>query len=228
MIKNVGLWVCVAGLCFLCVNCTGAHQAQKKTSFYLFEYDPPIITDKKLLPDTLRIKRFEISPAYDTDRIVFSDKKFTREDYNYHKWRSNPRDLVTYYLTRDLSRSQLFKAVFPHYHLGPTAYCITGTIDDFYESGGDVWEAVLSVNIVLFKENEPDLAKRVVFQKQYSSRKTCAEKSPAAIAQAMGSAMADISSKVIADIYQRLLTDHPANKSPSQPERKEIPWNGRN
>jgi ABC-type uncharacterized transport system auxiliary subunit len=209
MMKTIGLWACVAGLCFFCAGCAGGHRPAIKTSFYLFEYDPPVISQGNPLPETLRVKRFEISPAYDTENIVFSEKKFTREDYNYHKWRSNPRDLATYYLTRDLSRSQLFKAVFPYYALEPTSYCVTGTVDEFYETGGEAWEAVLSLNVVLLKENEPDLGKRVVFQKHYSVRKICAEKTPTGIAQAMGSAMSDISGKIIADIHQRLLANHP-------------------
>lgn len=209
MMKTKRLWACVAGLCLFCVSCAGGRQPAIKTNFYLFEYDPPVISRAPPLPETLRVKRFEISPAYDTEHIVFSEKKFTREDYNYHKWRSNPRDLATYYLTRDLSRSKFFKAVFPHYALEPASYCVSGTIDEFYETGGEVWEAVLSLNVALLKENEPDLGKRVLFQKHYSVRKTCTEKTPAAIAQAMGSAMSDISGQLIADIHQRLLSNHP-------------------
>ena len=76
MVKNIGLWVCVVGLCFLGFNCAGTHQVQRKTSFYMFEYDLPIVSGKKRLPDTLRVKRFEISPLYDTEKIVFKE--------NYH------------------------------------------------------------------------------------------------------------------------------------------------
>jgi len=195
------LFICV---CFLLVNCVGSNQPIKKSSFYTLEYPPPEISAASPLPYTLRVERFSISPEYDTDRLVYREKKFARNNYNYHKWRSNPRDLVTHTLTRDLIRSQLFKAVFSYQSLFPTAYTISGSVDEFYENDQEPWTAVLSVNIVLLKENEPDSDKKVLFQKHYSTEKPCAEKSPQALVEAMGNAMSHVSKEIISDIYQHL------------------------
>jgi ABC-type uncharacterized transport system auxiliary subunit len=208
MRKRLKFWVCVAAIGFVCVSCAGIQRSQNKTIYYLLEYDPPLISTEKAVPQSLRVKRFDISPEYDTDRIVFSDKKLTREEYAYHKWRSNPRDLVSYCLTRDLARSKLFNAVFTHYTLEPTTYSITGTVEEFFENGDDSWEAVLSVNVALLKENEPDPQKRIIFQKFFSVHKPCTEKSPAGIAEAMGSAMKEISENLISEIKLQLSGGH--------------------
>ena len=200
--------VVLSCICLFLGGCFGLNQPLRKVDFYTLEYDPPKISGKKPLPCTLRIERFQVSPVYDTVKFVFREKKFHRDNYNYHKWRANPRDLITYYFTRDMRESLLFKGIFSHESLYPSSHLISGTIDEFYEHDGEPWEAVLSLNIVLLKEIEPDLSKRILFQKNYTTRKPCQEKTPQALVEAMGNAMSALSEEIIIDIYQYLYDSH--------------------
>jgi ABC-type uncharacterized transport system auxiliary subunit len=78
-------------------------------------------------------------------------------------------------------------------------------VDEFYERDlPDRWEAVASITVSLLREREPDPAKRLVFQKTYSSVEPCEEKTPAAVAEAMSRAMRQISHSVISDIHRAL------------------------
>lgn len=192
-------------LCFLFEGCLLTARQARKSDFYTLEYEQPETDKKEKLPYSLRIERFQISPLYDTDKIVFREKKFLRNNYNYHKWRTSPRDLITYYLTRDIRGSNLFKAVFSYENPYQSSHIISGTVDEIYEYDGTIWEAVLSLNIVLLKENEPDVSKRIVFQKSYTERKPCREKNPIAVVEAMGNAMSGLSKKITNDIYLHLL-----------------------
>jgi ABC-type uncharacterized transport system auxiliary subunit len=202
------------GLCLvLNSGCAGIKQQARETLYYTFDYAPPKATGKKTMPVSIRIERFLISPEYDTDRIVYSSKKHLRQTYNYHRWRSNPRDLVTYYLTRDFSRSRLFNSVFYYQTLYPASYTVSGTIDELYESDEDPWKAVLTLNIVVLKERETDKDKRIFFQKTYSVVKNCDNETPQAFVHSMGDAMSAVSGLIVTDIYNHF-TDNNASTGP--------------
>lgn len=199
------LLVCFSGV--LVSGCATLHQEMPQTQYYTFDYPPPPENRSKELSATIRIERFQISPEYDTDRIVYSSARHHRATYSYHRWQSNPRDLITYYLTRDFSRSGRFKGVFFYQSLYAAAYTIAGTIDDLYEFDGDPWEAVLTLRILLLKEEETDQEKRIIFQEVYPVRAACKNNSPQSFVQAMGNALAEASEAIVDDVTQRIAAD---------------------
>ena len=74
----------------------------------------------------------------------------------------------------------------------------------YQKSVDNAWRAVLSVNITFMADYEPDISKRILFQKEYTIRKQCEQKNPRALAAAMSRAMAEISDAVIKDIHHAL------------------------
>ena len=182
--------------------CISLKQPKNKVEFYTLEYDSPRIEVLHSTPLAIRMERFSVAPAYNSNRIIYRDGSFKRNSYAYYKWRVNPGDLVTSFLTRDIKQSGLFKAVLPHDSRFPSSYIIEGSVDEFFESDKKInWEAVLSVGITLMAENEPDITKKVLYQKTYHARKICKQKNPQGLAKAMSTAMAEISGKIIEDIY---------------------------
>jgi ABC-type uncharacterized transport system auxiliary subunit len=53
-------------------------------------------------------------------------------------------------------------------------------------------------------EHEADVSKKIVFQKSYHIRKPCRQKNPRALAEAMSTAMAEASTQIINEVYNRL------------------------
>lgn len=181
-------------------------QSAKKIDYYTLEYDFPIQAQGlHQLPYALRIKRFQVSPIYNSIKIIYRETPFTRNEYYYHKWRANPGDMVTFFLARDLQESSLFKVVFCQDKTYSSDYVLTGSVEDFFEHDGkNSWEAVLSIRIVLIKENEPDISRRVVFQKRYHQRSKCKQKNPESFAEAMSLSLAEISNQLANDVYREL------------------------
>ena len=195
------LYVLISLVLFI-PGCLSLKKPVIKIDYYTLEYDSPDVAFQAQLPFVVRIERFRVAPVYNSNRIVYSEQKFKRAAYNYHRWRSSPGDLVTYFLARDMHRSNLFKAVLTYDTGFLSSYVIEGIVDEFYEQDEkDLSEAVLSVSITLVREGEPDVSKRVLFQKKYSANKACEQKTPLALAKAMSSAMAKISEMIITDIY---------------------------
>lgn len=184
-----------------CLNLT--QKPNKKINYYTLEYDPPETENLKALPFVIYIERFNVAPPYDSTRIIYSQKKFIRDAYIYHKWMANPGDFVTYYLTRDIKCSSLFRTAFSSNSSYSSTYIINGTVDEFFEQDdNDIWKAVLSINITLMSKNEPDISKSVLMQKQYSAIEPCSRKNPQSLAEAMSKAMANISGRIIRDVYK--------------------------
>ena len=191
---------------FLVLNaCLDLKQPSNRIDYYTLEYDPPKISDLNPLPLVVRLERFSVAPVYNTNQIIYRDSSFKRNSYVYHKWRANPGDLVTYFLSRDLKESGLFKAVLPYDSRFPSPYMVEGVVEEFFERDtAEMWEAVLTVSIVLMVEREPDISRRILFQKTYRANEACKEKDPMALTGAMSRTMAGNSDGIIRDIYNCL------------------------
>jgi len=180
-------------------------QPRNVIEYYTLEYAAPGEDGLEPLPYSIRVQRFSAAPAYNTHRIIYRDRSFARNSYTYHQWRSNPADMVSYFLRRDIRESGLFKAGLPQNSSFSSSHVLEGTVDEFLESDREeTWEAVLTISVTLVTENEPDITKKVLLQKTYRSVRPCEQKNPEALAAAMSQAMGEISPEIMRDIYERL------------------------
>lgn len=198
------------GFTLLLCACVPSNKPRSKIEFYTLEYDLPKKAALKSLPIVIRIERFSVAPMYNTTRMIYRDSSFKRSAYVLHKWRANPGNLVTYFLSRDIKQSGLFKAVLPHDSGFPSSYVLEGSVDEFFEwDSVKDWKAVLSLAITLMAYDEPDISKRVLFQKAYRVVKPCKQKTPRALAGAMSLAMKEVSGEILEDVYSHLKDRNP-------------------
>ncbi len=191
-------------LCMLAPACMSPGQPAPRIDFYTLEYDLPV-QEESALPVILDIQRFGIAPDYSSLRMVFKESPYQREEYVYHRWHADPADLVTSFLRRDFTHSNGFLAITgPETTLPPT-HILSGNVIAFYEQDkADVWQAVLQLSITLFKADEPDVTKRVLFQKCYKNTTPCPAKNPSGVAQAMSQAMKATSQQILSDVTKVL------------------------
>jgi ABC-type uncharacterized transport system auxiliary subunit len=195
----------IAGLSLIAGSCANLKQPSLKIDFYTLEYAPPRAEDLDAAARVIRVRRFSVAPMYNTNQMIYRDSAFKRMAYHYHKWRANPGDLVTYFLARDMKQSGLFQAVLPQDSQIPAPWVMEGSVDEFFEwDAGEAWKAALAVTVTLMAEDEPDISKRILFQRAYRTREVCKQKNPGALAEAMSRAMAKVSGEIIRDIYDAL------------------------
>ncbi|MDP2643452.1 MAG: ABC-type transport auxiliary lipoprotein family protein [Desulfobacterales bacterium] len=186
-------------------GCLGAKQQSPAIVYYTLAYDPPAFTSLAPLPAVIQVQRFQVSPLYNSTKIVFQENQFERDAYNYHKWRANPGEIVAYFLARDMEQSSLFKAVFVFDRRFPASHLIQGLVEEFHElDSANSWHAALSLSVTLVAAGEPDVSKSIVFQKRYPVKIPCREKTLKALVESMSSAMRHVSEKIILDVYQTL------------------------
>lgn len=185
--------------------CLDFKQPSNKIEYYSLEYDPPPMRDLEPISNVIAVELFDVSPIYNTRKIIYRDRSFKRAAYDYHKWHANPGEFVSHFLARDLQRSHLFRAVVPRNRPFPGASVLGGSVDEFLEADMPAGrQAVLSLSIILIAEHEPDAAKKILFQKTYDIRKPCRRKNPRALAEAMSQAMSEASVRIIRDVYEHL------------------------
>jgi cholesterol transport system auxiliary component len=186
-------------------GCINLKQPSYKIDYFALEYEPRPVGNLKPLSHVLKVNRFRADPVYNTTQMIYRDGPFKREAYTYHKWRTNPGDLVSSLLARDIQRSGLFKAVVPHESRLSATYVLEGSVDEFLESNRDgALQAVLTVTTTLVAAGERDMTKNVLFQKTFHATKPFKEKSPQGLAEAMSQAMAQVSQDIIRSLYDHL------------------------
>jgi hypothetical protein len=77
-----------------------------------------------------------------------------------------------------------------------------GFVDEFFEwDTPKGWDTVLGLSITLVVLQEPDISKRILFQKSYRVTRRCKEEHPRGVAETMSLAMQEVSEKIIRDVY---------------------------
>ena len=198
-------WVLFPILLLFLISCGSLSKPSNKIEQYSLEYDPAPASGLKPLPHVVRVERFSVAPVYNTTQMIYRESSFKRDAYVYHRWRSNPGDLVSYFLTRDMKQSGLFKAVVPYDSRQTSNFVLEGSVDEFLEwDSENIWNAVLTFSITLIAENEPDVSTRVLYQKTYHTKKPCKMKTPRAMVEAMSEGMAELSAQMILDMHNIL------------------------
>lgn len=186
-------------------SCANLGQPSPKIEYLTLEYEPPRATGTGPLPWVIKVERFSAAPFHNSAQILYRDRSYRRTAYTHDRWRSTPPDLVSYFLSRDLKHSGLFRAVLPYDTGQPHSLVLEGSVDEFLEWDlEESWEAVLSFTVTLMLAKEPDISRRVLFQKTYHGKKPCGQRNPRGLAEAMSQVLADLSAALIRDVQSAL------------------------
>ena len=193
------------GLTAALSGCISPKRDSDVINYYSLEYAPPAVSESRGIPVVIRLGKFQVAPVFDTNKMIYREADYKRNAYTYHKWWAKPDDLAAQFLSRDLKAGGLFKAVLLFNRGLPATHAVEGTVSEFFEEDtGNDRQAVLTMDITLIAENEPDAGRGIIMQKTYKKTETYQEKNPRALAEAMSRAMADVSARIITDIYQAL------------------------
>ncbi|MBW6485294.1 MAG: membrane integrity-associated transporter subunit PqiC [Syntrophobacterales bacterium] len=172
---------------------------------YLIAYPAPVLEKLPRIEDALRVDRFSVADAYNSEAMIFRSDSVKFDSLNYNKWAVNPADMATDNLLRDLQESGLFRAVFSRYVLDEGRYVLQGGIHEFFlrmDKAGNA--AVIKLEITLKDITQREATRRILFQKKYQEEELPATRTPEGYAKAMSRALERISRKITNDIYKTL------------------------
>jgi ABC-type uncharacterized transport system auxiliary subunit len=190
-------------ICFFVLQgCANSGKPRYEIENYLLDYSAPTFENKVQLDTTIRIYRFTIASAYNTQNMIFRTDDYTLDFFNYNRWAVNPADMTADTLLRDMQESGLFRAVFSRYTVEETRFLLQGGINDFFlRIGENAKVAVISMEITLKDSRRQETTKRIVFQKKYSREELLTDQSPHGYCQAMSKALKNLSQQITTDVY---------------------------
>jgi ABC-type uncharacterized transport system auxiliary subunit len=188
----------------LTAGCLGVSQQAPEAEFYTLEYELPSIDGQKL-PVVLKVDQFAVSPLYNTINIVYRDQEFQRKEYAYHKWRISPGSMIASLLSRDLSKSGLFKAITAPDSTLPCNYMLEGRVNKIFEKDlPDKWLAVLEIEVTLLRCGKDYSAGKIIYQRSYQREVKSPERNPVGVVQALSQGMREISLSIIKDLHEAI------------------------
>jgi ABC-type uncharacterized transport system auxiliary subunit len=171
---------------------------------YILEYHLAPLPDQPITR-TLKIDRFAVSQTYNNTTMLRRPASYKIEPYNYHRWRTNPGDMVTDFLARDFKDTALFQAVLSYRHREEADYVLEGNVTEFLMTNeGGRWQVRLSLDASLFDVNKTAVNESVLFQKCYSTTEPIDKEDPVFFASGMSKAMAKVSAFIVKDVYQTI------------------------
>ncbi len=202
-IFSLFLVLCLFTLC----GCANSGKPRYEVEYYLLDYTPPTFVNKTQINTTIRIYRFTIASAYNTQNMVFRTDNYTLDFFNYNRWAINPADMTADTLLRDMQASGLFRAVFSRSTVEDSRFLLQGGISDFFlRFGQDGKTAVISMEITLIDSQQQEATKRIVFQKKYTREETLTDQSPHGYCEAMSKALKNLSQQITTDVYHAVKT----------------------
>jgi ABC-type uncharacterized transport system auxiliary subunit len=193
-------------ICFFVLQgCANNAKPRYEVENYILDYPAPTFENKVQLDTIIRVHRFTIASAYNTQNMIFRTDDYTLDFFNYNRWAVNPADMTADILLRDMQASGLFRAVFSRYTVEETRFLLQGGINDFFlRIGKNGKVAVISIEITLKDSLRQEATKRIVFQKKYSREESLTDQSPHGYCQAMSKALKNISQQITTDVYEAI------------------------
>jgi ABC-type uncharacterized transport system auxiliary subunit len=190
---------------FILQSCANSGKPRYEVENYLLDYPAPTFENKAQLNTTIRIYRFAITSAYNTQNMIFRNDDYSIDFFNYNRWAVNPADMTADTLLRDMQASGLFRAVFSRYTVEDTRFLLQGGINDFFlRIRKNSKTAVISMEITLKDSLRQEPTKRILFQKKYSREELLADESPNGYCQAMSKALKNLSQQITIDVYEAI------------------------
>ncbi len=151
--------------------------------------------------EVVKIGRFSVAQSYNTSSMLSTPEPYRITAYNYHKWQTNPGDMVTDRLVADFRSSGLFRAVFSYRDPGDYRFMVDGGVDEFVQARtNEGWRAILSVHVNLIDLSQTAARDKVLWQRHYEGEIPLAQQSPDNFASGMSEAMSKISAEILRDV----------------------------
>jgi cholesterol transport system auxiliary component len=186
---------------FMLPGCLPGAKPPHMVELYTLDYTAAAPTGAPI-EQLLKVERFAVAQSYNTSAMMYKPEGHKMGMYNYHKWRTNPGDMVTDFLARDFRSAGLFRAVFSSRQPDGARFVVEGGVEEFAESreaGG--WKAALRLQVTLLDTDQSDVTGRVMFQKSYQAAEPIPERSPDAFARGMSAAMGKVSTRIMQDVH---------------------------
>ncbi|MFQ5674741.1 MAG: ABC-type transport auxiliary lipoprotein family protein [bacterium] len=183
---------------YLSIHCGSVPQ----TFYYRIDYEAKNLKDDNgTIPKTLGVTQFGVDALYEGDRIVYRQSPYEVKFYNYRRWISPPKKMVSEKILKQYQASGLFQRVVKVPYSGTIDYILGGVIQAFEEwDEGSNWYGTVAIEFRL----ENNANHEVVWQRVIKERVLAEKKEPLGIVKAISASLEKVVSKSISEIKTNL------------------------
>ncbi|MFC1835896.1 ABC-type transport auxiliary lipoprotein family protein [Thermodesulfobacteriota bacterium] len=174
-------------------------------------YPLPVFDTAAPLAETLMVYRFLVSPAVNTQYLVVKKTQGKKKSVSQYPWNSNPAEMITDLLQRDLVGAGLFKKTLGQFSAEPYRFALEGRINQL---AGQVINgkptALVDVEVVLIDFDAPFGNESTLLKKRYKIATPCKKTDPDAIVEGINQGLLDLSQRLMGDV--RALLEKPSTE----------------
>lgn len=189
-------------------SCISFKAEYPKTTYYRLE-DRPIQKAAETAQEGLLVKPFTIDSEFDTDRMIVMASGTEAQPLHYHRWTSEPQELITANITNRLQQSGFFaQGVFTPASSVVPGLQLEGRITECLARGGGTAQEgnVVSLRIHCTVQRLDSIGRTsVLLQKVYTQTARRASDGGASIAPAMSEAVSAIGDTLLSDLSRILV-----------------------
>jgi ABC-type uncharacterized transport system auxiliary subunit len=204
--KYLRTFVCLFAICatlaFVLSSCISLKTEYPRTAYYRLE-QKPVTSATVRLPQSLLIKPFTIDSEFDTDRIMTLVNGTETQALNYHRWITEPQELITAHVrARFAERGAFAGGVFtPESSVAPALVLEGRIVECLARSATAVPPNTVTLRIhCTLQQSDGSGTTNVLLQKIYSHTAARANDAGASIAPAMSDAASAVSDSLLNDI----------------------------
>ena len=173
---------------------------------YDLTYASPVIQGEPL-EVVLSLPTLGITATYDREAIVYRTAPNQIGKYFYHRWATNPADLVADALARDFSASHLYRAVTHQRSPLASNYQLSGEIEAIEERQlGDGCAAVLTIRFLLVRQAAVP-RDSVLLRPRFDLTQPAPCNDPPQLVSVLGQLLARISVDLQQQVYDAIVHD---------------------
>lgn len=186
--------------------CISLKTEYPKTTYYRLE-DKPVEKAAKTVQEGLLVKPFTIDSEFDTDHIIVMASGTEAQPLQYHRWTSEPQELITANITNRLQQSNFFaQGVFTPASSVVPGLQLEGRITECLARGAAQEGNIVSLRIHCTVQRLDSIGRTsVLLQKVYSQTVRRASDGGASIAPAMSEAVGALGDALLADLTALLV-----------------------
>jgi ABC-type uncharacterized transport system auxiliary subunit len=204
-----------AAIASACSSLVKLQSEYPKTSYYRLDYrlappsqtaQPLRTTPEERVREIVLVKGFAIDSEFDTDHLLAFTPSAEIQRYQYHRWISEPRELVTAFVINRLQASELFSGgVFAEASgVMPTVELEGRIVEYAGKNAAGANGAVLTMHVAVRRITDTSSAQTILFQKTYSQSVARLSDSAASIPPALSLALAAATDSLCKDVAQAL------------------------
>ncbi|MFH1112324.1 MAG: ABC-type transport auxiliary lipoprotein family protein [Pseudomonadota bacterium] len=207
-----------AVLSVLCLLSGCAIWTENVVSRHIIDYPTPKRHSESPIPDTIMVYRFLLADTVDTRHLIVTSTDEEDRKVTMQQWESDPSDMVTELVQRDLEASRLFKKTVDQWSSAGYRYALEGTIkklEGVVKNGKA--SAVLNVDAALIDFESPLGARKNILAKNYVIEVPSEDPKPVSIFRAVNMAVRKLSEQIRTDIAAALMQEAHGNDGFEKP-----------